>query len=91
MEKESDAEKNSDVVKESDHFKDFTITLKAPSLWKSCRLLYTICAFFASMNLMFVKFNISMALVCVAEAGVKNYVSIFCQLNFSLDFLFETS
>ncbi|KAG4080193.1 hypothetical protein HA402_008264 [Bradysia odoriphaga] len=36
-----------------------------PPLWRSCRLAFTVCAFCATMNLMFVKMHINFAIVCM--------------------------
>ncbi|KAJ6639943.1 Sialin, partial [Pseudolycoriella hygida] len=50
-------------------------SVQVAPLWKSCRLAYTLCAFSAAMNLMFVKLNLSFALVCMIKDNKNTNVS----------------
>lgn len=41
-------------------------------LWGSCRLVYTVCAFFCTVNLILMRFNISFAMVCMVSHPLPN-------------------
>lgn len=41
-------------------------------LWGSCRFVYTICAFFCTVNLILMRFNISFSMVCMVSHPLPN-------------------
>lgn len=54
------------------HDKDSKKSEETFKLWGSCRLVYTICAFFCTINLILMRFNISFAMVCMVSHPLPN-------------------